>query len=148
MKRLLLLLPLVALAACSGNLPESDCLALEDTKARLLAKSIEAAEKATDVEMGPRYTRNQACDGKPHTVREEGGSTQELWRDCSFRLAKEAGIKTTNAEVNLLTGKDYVFDLVITTNAGQKLIDESRKWRAKAQATAEKTKNGNCVLSQ
>ena len=75
MKRLLLLLPLVALASCSGDIPKDDsslpesggnlsgseCMALDETRSKLLARSRQAANSAGQIENPTRMARNEPC---------------------------------------------------------------------------------------
>lgn len=146
MKRILLLLPLAVLVACSGNLSESDCLALEDTQIRLLARSKAAARHAAEIQGSVRRVRN---DKLCILVDVAGRTTEsgELWKDCSLRVAQEAGVLTSNREIKELAGMDYVSDFVITDDIAQSQVNESREWLAKAQSTAKKMNSGNCALS-
>ena len=108
MKRLLLLLPLLALAACSGNLSESECLALDETRTKLLVRSSESANAAVDIESPTRMARNEPCFPLISKDIEE-------WDACVLAKVQSANVLTTNEELRELSGKDYVRDMVITT---------------------------------
>ena len=139
MKRLLLLLPLVALAACSGNLSESECLALDETRSKLWARSRESAQAASDVENPTRMARNEACAPLYD-------DDYEGWKVCRREKAQAADVLTTVEELNELAGQEYVDDMVITTEAAQYLVEEARSLRDKAKEASARMEKGNCLL--
>ena len=140
MKRLLLLLPLVALAACSSTLSETECLALDETRTKLLLRSRESAEAAADVENPIRVARNKPCSGMLST------HTLEEWNACKLELTKTVKVLTTSEELSELAGKKKVADLVITTPAAQYLVEEARSLRGKAGEASARMEKGNCLL--
>ena len=139
MKRLLLLLPLVALAACSGNLSESECLALDETRTKLVLRSRESAEAAADVENPTRVARNEPCAGMII-------DDYDKWAACTLELTKTVKVLTTSEELSELSGQKKVADLVITTEAAQYLVEEARSLRDKAREASARMEKGNCLL--
>ena len=140
MKRLLLLLSLVALTACSGNLSDSECLALDETRTKLWLRSRQAAEEAGSIENPTRVARNEPC--RPLMEK----SKYDEWDACTLEKAQAAKVLTTNAELSELAGKDYVDDLVITTTAAQRKVDEARSWLKKGNESSARMEKGNCLL--
>ena len=139
MKRLLLLLPLVALAACSSTLSETECLALDETRTKLLLRSRESAEAAVRVESPTRRAHNEPCFPLISKNIDE-------WDICVLEKAQSANVLTTNEEITELAGKDYVDDVVITTKAAQYLVKEARSLRDKAKEANARMEKGNCLL--
>jgi len=80
MKRLFLLLPLVALTACSGSLSESDCLALVATREILRTRRMTAVKAAIEIENESRFQKFGEAGCKPST---------DNWEACVQKV-KEA----------------------------------------------------------
>ena len=73
-------------------------------------------------------------------------SKYDEWDAYTLEKAQAAKVLTTNAELSELAGKDYVDDLVITTTAAQRKVDEARSWLEKGNEASARMEKGNCLL--
>jgi len=143
MKRLLLLLPLVALTACSGNLSETECLALVQTRDILRSQRVAAVEAAVEIENSSRFQKFDEAGCKPST---------DDWDKCVQKVKEAERLDAIeilqSTELSLLAGESYGdIDFMINERAAQLKIEEARELMKKARNITQKMNKGECVLS-
>ena len=143
MKRLLLLMPLVARTASSVTLSEADCLALVETREILRTRRVTAVKAAIEIQNSSRFQKIDEADCKP---------ARDDWDECVQKVKESEKVDAIeilqSTELNLLAGESYGdSNFMINERAAQLKIEESRELMKKARNITQKMNKGECVLS-
>lgn len=124
----------------SGPMSASDCLALDSIRALLITRSKAEGEKAVSIESPIRQARNEHCF---YWIKK---SEMDKWDECVVKAIDQSSVQTDNDELRRLTGKDYIKDIVITSDTAQLHIEKSRSLLMEAQNTTQQMIAGQCAL--